>query len=426
MAQVHSNEQIKVALLKEEESRYATHNGIQTVSFFSFNNADTNLGLVAEHIRTKLRSILEANPWICGHLEKSNKRNNYKNTLNYSPKVSDEHINSVLIIHPSMANFTRKTPYKEMNDECIKFGLSNLKTMFKLGSPISKLVVIPTSDQEVAIIFSMSHYTVDGHTYYKILSMLGSGEPVVAMTIERIPQAIYSAMEEKLSGKDLINYGKPSLAYIKHIVWNNVMAKHPYDEVMCKYIDPSLVADLKEKAVGDNVDVNVAFVSTNDLIVSLLGQVTQVEFLMQTINYRGRAGPSLRETHAGNYENVCVYDVQGYSSPANIRASLQRTPYGHMKRLPGFWQRTRMTFYTSWVFPFKSLEIDGCIQELHLPVLNLNPTNALHSPFDVAVSFRPQPGKLALLVLCRQAGKAQYQMHAKNILGDSVCEEIFP
>ena len=436
MTQIYSTDQIRVPFLTEEEGRYATHNGIQTITFFNANNNAAGMGnapgLVFEHMRTKMKLILEANPWMCGHLEKANKHNGNVNTLTYDEKLTDLHINSVLDLPPRVANFTRHTSYEELNDECIKFGLSNKDKMMKSGAPITKVVVMPTTDQEVAILFSMSHYCVDGHTYYKLLSMLSSTAPVVALNIKRIPQAEYTAMEQRLSGKPLLTYGAPSAAYLKHIIWNNVLVKQPFDEIICKYIDPDLVKQAKTAATHAGIaagEHDVTYVSTNDLIVSLLGQVTKVGFLMQTINYRGRE-PSLLDTHAGNYENVCAYDEPGYSSAVQVRKSLQNIPYGNTQggKMPHFCTVTRMTFYTSWLFPF-DFNIEGCEHALHLPLMNLNPSGGLNdplnAPFDVAISFHPQPGKIALLIFARRAGVNEWMQHPQNILGDTVCKHVF-
>ena len=38
-----------------------------------------------------------------------------------------------------------------------------------------KVVVVPCNSNQFAIVFSLNHGVSDGHTYYKIYSMLGGG-----------------------------------------------------------------------------------------------------------------------------------------------------------------------------------------------------------------------------------------------------------
>jgi len=432
MAQVHDallarDPKAVVPLLKQEKQRYAGHNGIQTVSFFSAGRNSSGmgnaLGLMQEHIRSRATELLKANPWMCGHVIDSK-------SLEYYKTPDDSHINSVVTMSTRMAQFNRETPYEKLNLEACKLaGIPSLNSdEGKRGiPPITKIVVIPTSDTEVALLFTMSHFVVDGHTYYKLFNMLCNTGPVESMIIDRPAQVNYDAIEQKLSGNELVKYGA-GISFIKHIVWNNALVTQPCaGQIVCKYLDDNLVKAAKASASLTTAEATVPYVTTNDLFTSLYGRVTTVDFLMQTINYRNRE-PLLTDLHAGNYENVIGYDEAGYSSGAGVRKSLLTAPYGNIKRMPGYCEKTRMGFYTSWMFPL-TYAIPGCDIELHLPVMNVDPggcvAGALKVPCDVAISFRPTPGKVAVLILCARAGKEAYEEHKDNIFGAVVSESIF-
>jgi len=437
MAQVHllgeqSAGKKTVPLLSQEKQRYAGHNGIQTVSFFSAGRNSggmgSALGLMRDHVRARATELMKANPWMCGHIVGSK-------SLEYSLTVTDADIDSVLLFPDKLAEFNRETPYEALNLEVLKLAgiaSANSKECKAGNAPIVKIVVIPTSEAEVALCFSMSHFIVDGHTYYKLFNMLCSTGPIESMIIDRPLQTEYNAIEQRLSGSELLQYGA-GLSFIKHIVWNNALVKQPYSGIMCQYLDDAAVKTAKENSplscggAGGNGATTVPYVTTNDLVVSLMGRLTTVDFLMQTINYRNRE-PTLTDLHAGNYENVIGYDEAGYSSAAEVRQSLLAAPYGNIKRLPGFCEKVRMGIYTSWLFP-TTFAVPGCDLELHLPIMNFDPAGSLSAPLnvpcDVAISFRPQTEKVAVIIFCARAGKAQYEEHKDNILGATVSESVF-
>ena len=270
----------------------------------------------------------------------------------------------------------------------------------------------------------MSHAVVDGFTYYKLLSMLG-GAPVEAMDINRPEQQVYSNMEIEQSGKEIVDYGA-SVTYIKHIVWNNVLKSKPHNAIICRYVDADKVASAKgsKAALGD-----ANFVSTNDLLVSQVGRASQVDFMMQTLNYRNRAS-ILNDNHAGNYENVCAYDSNGYARAGDVRNSLLKKPFGNIKKMPGFCSKARMAFYTTWVFQKVPLpEIEGCDVTLHIPIMNFDPTGdvtkALVCPLDVAITFRSQTNKIAMIKFCCRADPKEYS-NEQSVLGASISDDIFP
>ena len=423
MVSILPHDEVKVPLLREEVERYATHQGIQTCTFYSAGHNAAGMGktygLVRSHVVKRVEEVLKANPWMAGTLLDTK-------TLCYTKSIGEAHIKTVLLEEArSHAPFTRNNTYSDINAACLNLGgLCNAAQLVKSGSPISRVVCIPTVDNEVALLFSMSHAVVDGFTYYKLLSMIG-GAPIESLTIERPDQKDYSNMETRVSGSPILKYGA-SGTYIKHIVWNNVLKSKPYNAIIARTVNPEKVEAAKKntKNLGDQ-----HFVSTNDLLVSQVGNASHVDFMMQTINYRHR-DTLLNSRNAGNYENVCAYDQRGYACAGGVRESLLNKPYGNIQQMPGICSKTRMGFYTSWVFQDVPLPtIVDCFIELHMPIMNLDPEgnicNALICPLDVAITFRPQPDKIAMLSFCCRANPSDF-VSADSVLGDTVSPEIFP
>ena len=416
-------DEVEIKLLKQEVARYGTHAGIQTCSFYGSGHNSAGMGntygLVRNHVRTRVKEVLEANPWMAGHLKTVD-------TLSYSRVIGEHHANFILKEEArGYAPFTRDDCYTDINLAALKLaGLKPAAAMVKSGQAITQIVVIPTHDNEVAVLFSMSHAVVDGFTYYKILGMLG-GAPIEAMDICRPNQVVYNEMEADQSGPEILAYGA-SATYIKHIVWNNVLKSKPYNAILCKFVDADKVkaAKAQKESLGE-----AAFVSTNDLLVSQVGRASQVDFMMQTLNYRNRVS-LLHDGHAGNYENVCAYDCNGYACAGNVRQSLFKKPFGNIKNMPGFCSKTRMAFYTTWVFQsLPLLEVEGCELQLHIPIICFDPTGdtskALVCPLDAAITFRSQPDKIAMIKFCCRANPDDYS-NEDSVLGASVSENIFP
>ena len=59
---------------------------------------------------------------------------------------------------------------------CGALSVLSAKAMQKEPSAkMLKVVVVPCNSNQFAIVFSLNHGVSDGHTYYKIYSMLGGG-----------------------------------------------------------------------------------------------------------------------------------------------------------------------------------------------------------------------------------------------------------
>ena len=72
MVSILPHDEVKVPLLREEVERYATHQGIQTCTFYSAGHNAAGMGktygLVRSHVVKRVEEVLKANPWMAGTL----------------------------------------------------------------------------------------------------------------------------------------------------------------------------------------------------------------------------------------------------------------------------------------------------------------------------------------------------------------------
>ena len=132
-------------------------------------------------------------------------------------------------------------------------------------------------------------------------------------------------------------------------------------------------------------------------------------------------------------EGGILYDEAFYNTPGAVRSSLTPSADGGAflgvapeTKLPGLCGSATWAFVTTWASlgssaaPF-DLSLGGqARQRLHLPIVWVDPC-----PMDVAIIFRPQPTKLAVLYLAKRAGPVE--LHGPGtVLGASVSEGLFP
>ena len=400
---------VRIKLLKEEIARYAQHNGIQSLTFY---NGERNaagmsgtLGCLTQHLKTRVMEMLEANPWLAGTMENAT-------TLVYNPNPGEKELDSILFFPYKHLGVSREEDdYYDINNVAVEEGnIGDIATQLKFNRPVTKIIAAlcnEGSDDECVVSVAMSHYIVDGQTYYSVLNMLGSKSTATKLTIDRVEQSQYTKKEIELCGAANPKYGS-SLTYIKHILWNNVLKKNDYTDILCHYIDEEAIEGAKKKRKEDQ-----EYISTNDILVSQYATISKADLFMQTHDYRRRMPDVFSEDLAGNYENVMLLSNKGYTSPALVRKSLtDGFPLNHTVetgKLPGFCSKVRLTFHSSFI-PRRPLDlaIEGCEQLLHLPLMMLTPTDYLSCPLDFSIMFQATPTRRAYLIFCKRGDPEEY------------------
>jgi len=264
----------------------------------------------------------------------------------------------------------------------------------------------------------MSHVAADGHNYYRIYNMIAGTAPVEAMTAERISE--YEIRESEWTGKADFDWISGGAGLIKGMLGGLLFG--PKSKWCCYYVDEAKVAAVKTTAPGKG---GVAYVSTNDVLTSHFCNAASARVCMMVMNMRHKL-PTLpiSDSHAGCYEGCLILDRANYAEPAAIRRCLLAgVPYTRQtdsEPLPGLCGSCPMAFITSWASFDFDLNVDGVTKQvLHMPCMDMP------DMMDVALVFRPTPGKLAMLYLAKRA-KPHLLTGKDTILGDSVNDTMFP
>jgi len=192
---------------------------------------------------------------------------------------------------------------------------------------VSKFTLAKVADG-VALVVSITHSIADGHTYYKIMSMLSTGD-VEELSTTRKHDFISKSMEAigKKEGSYLQSFSF-MLCCIKS------MLSGPRATLEARYIDQGKVEELK--ATDNNEE---GFVSTNDILTSSFRHATSTDLTLMAINLRGRVEDT-NDEDAGNYSLVVLHDKESAATPSSVRQLLSNGPpfTRENNSLPGFFK----------------------------------------------------------------------------------------
>ena len=294
-------------------------------------------------------------------------------------------------IDPQKSPIARDTPIADLGNKLEPLMIKNGPQ-----EPIFKVFIVPcrkSPDELFGLSFQMSHAVGDGATYYQLLRMLCSIEehhvvklnPVRHLKLREQQIAILGKEEEgHLTSKTW------TLTYAIGLLWAKLMLRPTRRQFAL--VDMSKVEEAKRLAVkGGEVD----FVSTNDVITSWFFNQTRCLTAKMAINWRNRLD-GLTERDAGNYLNVIFYQQEDYASPTLIRKSLSKFRRAVTTKMPGFFsiflqESAAVTNWSNFACPN---EIEGCEEDLHVPVAPVSHSSIL---LNMLIIFRAGEGKLGLM-----------------------------
>lgn len=369
-------------------------------------------------LRKRLDKLIKANPWLTGSLVKTA---NADLVLSYSAVPSADRI--CQLFNPagySKAALSSTMDFVQLC-RCItgtSVEIPKGSSCIGNGAPLVALSVLPDAlrpEDTFALVFSCSHVIVDGFNYYQLLSMLSSDGTIESLNASR-KHEIVAASAVAIGEKESVFQASKSL--VCNVVCSMMCGRTPL--LQTYYVDSGRIKSAKSEACqADDID----FVSTNDVLVSAFGNMTQARVTLMPINFRGRL-PGFNENDAGNYEGALILCPDDYAEPGLIRKSLSSGPPTYLRQttaaLPGCCEtmRCRLSMVTNWTFPcFTEVVIDNCEQMLHIPVCNVTMV-----PFDCAVVYRPKANQLA--VACFVRSVAADELEAEFPVGSKIsCAE---
>lgn len=376
--------------LLDAETSYMLMNEEKAVSTVSFYETDdvTGLRAVSLFLRERVAEIIQANPWLGGRLVK------------HDAKVVLAHDNAP---HPESfeeAQMDHDLSYKEIQKHLGAFVVPDGATAMKHDTPLFKVVFLKQTENKFGVLVSLSHVIGDGHTFYKVHSMLGQQAAVTSMNPIRcktFPQDMVKSMGKSESA--IMSSGKVmahAVAGLISMTWK----KAPAIQAFC--IDHHWLGQQKEQHKA-HAPADVPFVSTNDIVTSWFMRETKADFGLMAMNFRNRV-PDIGDSDAGNYENAIVYRQPDFASPGMIRRSLKKAKRASMPetQLPG-WATSiggRSAVVTNWASFFEENEFAGSRHLLHLPVVE----TMQFAKMDTAILFMARKGELAVMVLPAPGG----------------------
>jgi len=375
----------QVELLDIEKTLYTSDEAAtSTITWFR-----GNYKAAAEILKARLAPILEANPWLTGRVV----QRNGKLLLMYSKSnniMIEEYIH---ILSPEDSPLSRDTPLDKLGAASSKLLVTNGPTQSLL-----QVTVVPSHNDPstyFGVVVSMSHIVADGYTFYAIHNMLCSGDKVQSLIVERISDT--HETQVAAMGKDEYAYLK-SAGYILNMVGGLVWSKFlPAYRVQTKYVRVDRAVMSKIKKLLASLDKNVPYISTNDVLTSWFLRKSGCRHGLLVVNWRDKlAGHT--PNHAGNYENVLYYGRDDSTTPTLIRQSLNKLKRTKSECMPSFWERVSGSnaTVTNWASFAKPNVIEGCKEELHVPLYDL--ASILPCTMAVLCIFRAGPQGLALLL----------------------------
>mmetsp|Transcript_8627 Transcript_8627/g.9487 ORF Transcript_8627/g.9487 Transcript_8627/m.9487 type:complete len:462 (+) Transcript_8627:162-1547(+) len=391
------NKTVSIDLLDFESKLY----NLDTSPVASLTWFKGDFSVVKPKLEKRLMLIVEKNPWLQGRIVFSNCfKGTYK--LSYCERSTGSSVNideNLEFVPPEDSPLSRDTSFEELG---VVMGDAGLIIKNGRYQPLFKVHIIPCSKnphERFALVVQMSHMAGDGATYYKLLDMICSIgedcierlEPVRIMRTDEMQNAVMGGKE---SGELFTSPG-----VILRLVWGIIAEKlrgrKTYPRF--RFLDPAKMQSLKDVSMKEKgMASDVQFVSTNDVITSWFMSRIRCEPGFMAINWRNRL-EGHTDLHAGNYEKVIFYQKEDYASPALIRKSVMEYKRAVTKDVPGFWKMVTskkcLAVVTNWASFAKSNEIEGCEEEIHLPLLT-DPSFCLNLYF--LIIFRAGAGRVGL------------------------------
>jgi len=312
---------------------------ISTISFFK---GDVNLDESKRWLKDRLTTICKANSWLAGRLVRNKKK--HKNVLLKIPQPLSEADVDALICDDAdnnLSSISTETPYETIVDTLHKSKAvvgPGYKLVNKGDLRVSKFTLAKVDDGEVALVVSITHAVADGHTYYKIMSMLSTGGDVEELSATRKHDFIPKSIEAigKKEGSYLQSFSF-MLCCIKSMLSGSKAT------LEARHIDQDKVKEMKYRQQGEE------FISTNDILTSSFSKSTNTDLTLMAINLRGRVEDT-NDEDAGNYSLVILHDKESCATPSSVRQLLSDGPPFTRKNnsLPGFFKVRLMIEYSTY------------------------------------------------------------------------------
>lgn len=345
-------------------------------------------------LRHRVQAILEKNPWLTGRVVKRQG----KLFLEYSMEARYSIDQFYFVVDPNESLFSRNTALEILGKLSENLLLKNGAT-----EPIFRVLIVPcrtNPNENFAVIVSLSHIVGDGATFYELHSMLCSlsEDSIIKLIPERIPTS--ETQQAAAMGQEEFDYGT-SFGMLINALSGLLRVKTIGPPVCSRIIllDTDKIEEAKRNAA---MREDVPFVSTNDVLTSWFFQQSGCTKGLMYVNFRNRLDGHLDE-YAGNYDNALFYNREDSETPGLIRKSLASMKRTLTSTMPSFVQTLQSThaIATNWTSFAEPNVIQDCVEELHIPLYNVDGT--VPYSFCVMVIFRAGPQQQCLYMIGQES-----------------------
>lgn len=385
-------------------------------------------------LEKRMKQIMAKNPWLYGRISTSgclkktyritytrsssstNASNDNDNNSDSNVNMINDHVKEQLnAINAIDSPISREMPIATQNSTLLQSSIY-MSDIFLRNSPTEpffKATLVPcaTNPKEAfALIVQLSHTVGDGATYYKLLQMLCSvdttdaDDPTSTSTsiVELNPERIQNSMELQIDAMDKAEHGfLTSIGFVCQTIFgmikNTVKGPSP---IHYNFVDQHRMQNemqIENVKTSHARAADLPFVSTNDVITSWLLRRANTPRGLMAINWRNRL-EGHTHLHAGNYENIILYDEKDYATPGMIRKSLCLSSCSYKRvvtkeTFPSFWNvvSTKFSVVTNWSTFAMPNVIEGCVEDFHFPLVLPDAV-----PFPMFIIFRAGVGNLGL------------------------------
>lgn len=348
-------------------------------------------GKAINDVRNRWKLIVQANPWLLGRVVDAKPNVELVFSKEVVDGAFDEDYFSVVEDDTIASLNTQVDDYSAFGQQFSHY-LLNSRGEFK-NEPLAKVVILPKEGTKFYLLFSLSHCVGDGHTYYRLFSMLVGATPVDSLECHRQFQCD-DIQKQAMPDKHIMGSWGHVLASVRGLLSTAYYRRFGSPE---KQLQANLVrVDSKKITEMKKQPKDTPFVSTNDILASWAFSQSKCLHSIMAINFRGKLAEH-GEHLAGNYENVIYYRPDDVATPSLIRASLKPLHRAVTKdEAYSNWSMAIQdhALLTNWstFFPQSSKDID-----FHYPLYDYGsdfPRTTL-----AVVVFLERPNQLSLLLI---------------------------
>ncbi|KAG1673865.1 hypothetical protein FOA52_012890 [Chlamydomonas sp. UWO 241] len=376
---------------------------ISTVTFFTGDKAAAQ-----RHFAKRVAEIVAANPWLASVLDRDPGSGTMAAYYPPPGAEADGAARSCFEVRDDIAlsRGSCATQYAAMAAALAPALCKTSGQSVGKGTPLWRVCVVPDSQDpggRFALVVSANHSLLDGYSFYSVHNMLSTKAEVRALSPVR-KQELTARMVEAMRGGPSLMEGNPAGFIIRlmgGLIWS---ALFPATCAFGFHVSDEWVGAQKAALVAAKLEdpdgSGVAFVSTNDALMSAFSVCLRCDLAVMAINLRSRV-LGCEEGDAGNYQDVISYRPADYASPELVRRSVLGGGRPFVRaadprtRMLTSWEHVRGATYgvvTNWATFAGAVAVQGAEEVLHVPLFDF-PTTTPAKVLAVMVIFRPGAGK---------------------------------